>query len=114
LLSADYVVLLTSLGCEEFPVDRLGALYRLRWQVELAIKRLKSILHIDRLPAKNADLARAWLYAHLVFALVLEETAAELDALSPSAQRRAANLRLAHNSPSRRRNARNHLADAKA
>src|SRR5215217_476912 len=34
LAAADYVILLTSLGCEEFPVDRLGALYRLRWQIE--------------------------------------------------------------------------------
>jgi IS4 transposase len=112
LVSADYVILLTSLRCEQFAVDQLGALYRLRWQIELAIKRLKSILHIDRLPAKNPDLARAWLYAHLVFALVLEETAAELEALSPSAQSRQTTLRLAHNKPSRRRHARQHLAAA--
>jgi IS4 transposase len=85
LASAEYVILLTSLNRDEFPVDLLGALYRLRWQIELAIKRLKSILHIDRLPAKNPDLARAWLYAHLLFALLLEETTAELDAFSPSA-----------------------------
>jgi len=113
LVSADYVMLLTSLGCEQFPVDQLGALYRLRWQIELAIKRLKSILHIDRLPAKNPDLARAWLYAHLVFALLLEETAAELDALSPSAPNRETALRLAHDKAPRRRYAREHLATAK-
>src|SRR6267142_1856943 len=56
LAAADYVILLTSLDRNEFPSDRVGALYRLRWQIELAIKRLKSILHIDRLPAKHPDL----------------------------------------------------------
>ena len=83
LAGADHVILLTSLKREEFPIARLGALYRLRWQIELAFKRLKSILHIDRLPAKEPALARAWLNAHLLFALLLDETTAELDALFP-------------------------------
>jgi IS4 transposase len=103
LASADYLILLTSLGREEFSISLLGALYRLRWQVELAIKRLKSILHIDRLPAKNPELARAWLYAHILKALLLEEMAAELDALSPSAIGNAPDVDLAyHNAPRRR------------
>lgn len=113
LASADHVILLTSLPREQVPVSLLGALYRLRWQVELAIKRLKSILHIDRLPAKNPDLARAWLYAHLLFALLLEETAAELDALSPSAADGTADVPLAHHNPPRRRRTGQHLAAAK-
>ena len=83
LAGADYVILLTSLKREQFPIDVVAALYRLRWQIELAIKRLKSILHIDRLPAKNPDLARAWLYAHLLLALVLDETAAESGIIPP-------------------------------
>lgn len=103
LASADYLILLTSLGREEFSISLLGALYRLRWQVELAIKRLKSILHIDRLPAKNPELARAWLYAHILKALLLEEMAAELDALSPSAIVNTSDVGLAHHNPSRRR-----------
>jgi Transposase DDE domain len=83
LAGADHLILLTSLSPEAFPVERLAALYRLRWQVELAFKRLKSILHLDRLPAKDPALARAWLYAHLLFALLVDETVAELDAVSP-------------------------------
>jgi IS4 transposase len=43
LAGADYIILLTSLEREEFPIELIGALYRLRWQIELAIKRLKSI-----------------------------------------------------------------------
>jgi IS4 transposase len=114
LASADHLILLTSLKVEEFPVDLLGALYRLRWQIELSIKRLKSILHIDRLPAKDPGLARAWLYAHLLFALLLDETAAGLDALSPSAAKCATTVALANDPLPRRRLARRHLAAAQS
>jgi len=34
-----------------WPEDQVLAVYRLRWQIELAFKRLKSLLHIDRLPS---------------------------------------------------------------
>ena len=37
LAAADFIILLTSLSREEFSVDQLAALYRLRWQIELAI-----------------------------------------------------------------------------
>jgi len=83
LASADYLILLTSLDAKHYPVQRVGGLYRLRWQVELAFKRLKSLLHMDKLRAKDPDLARAWLYAHLLFALMVEETVAELDVKPP-------------------------------
>jgi hypothetical protein len=112
LAGADHIILLTSLDPKEFPVDLIGALYRLRWQIELAIKRLKSILHIDRLPAKDPNLARAWLYAHLLLALLLDATMAELDSLSPSAVETAADLDLAHHRSSRQGAARRDLAAA--
>jgi IS4 transposase len=113
LAAADYVILLTSLKREEFPIKLVAALYRLRWQIELAIKRLKSILHIDRLPAKNPDLARAWLYAHLLLALLLDEITASLGAVSPSATEFATNVALAQVNSPRRRATRRHLAAAK-
>lgn len=75
LTAAGYLLLLTSLDAKHYPAERVAALYRLRWQVELAIKRLKSILHIDRLPAKDPDLARAWLYAHLIAAFLIDDLA---------------------------------------
>lgn len=112
LAAADHIILLTSLGEEEFPIDALASLYRLRWQIELAIKRLKSILHIDRLPAKDPDLARAWLYAHLLLALILDETMAERGAISPSATNQSATFPLARHNPPRQRAARRHLAAA--
>jgi IS4 transposase len=112
LAGADFMILLTSLNREEFPINVVAALYRLRWQIELAIKRLKSILHIDRLPAKHPDLVRAWLHAHLLLALLLDDITASLGAVSPSATGFARNVTLAYNNAPRRRTARRHLAAA--
>lgn len=70
LIAAQYVILATSLAQEEFPADAVLAVYRLRWQIELAFKRLKSLLHIDKLRTKTAAGTRCWLYAHLIVALL--------------------------------------------
>lgn len=78
-----YLMLVTSLPVA-VPAAEVLALYRLRWQVELAFKRLKSLLHIGRLPAKGEALARSWLLAHLILALLIEEEAQDLLALPPS------------------------------
>ena len=72
LRAADYLMLVTSLDPQEYPADRIAALYRLRWQVEIAFKRLKSLLDFSRLPARDPSLARTWLLAKLLMALLLE------------------------------------------
>jgi IS4 transposase len=59
------------------------AAYRLRWQIELAFKRLKTLLHIDRLPAREPRLAKAWLSAHLIAALLIEDITPQLRDPSP-------------------------------
>jgi IS4 transposase len=70
LIAAEYVVLATSLAEEEFPAEEVLAVYRLRWQIELAFKRLKSLLHIDKIRTKTEAGTRCWLYAHLIVALL--------------------------------------------
>lgn len=78
LRAAEHLMLITSLGPDQASPDQLAALYRLRWRIELAFKRLKSLLHIDRLPAKDKDLARAWILAHLIAALLIEDLSPDL------------------------------------
>ena len=73
LIAAEYVVLTTSLPEEEFPAEEVLAIYRLRWQIELAFKRLKSLLHIDKLRTKTEAGTRCWLYAHLIVALLADD-----------------------------------------
>lgn len=43
-------------------------LYRLRWQIELLFKRLKSLLHLDTLPSRQGPTARSWMLARFLAA----------------------------------------------
>lgn len=78
LRAAGHLMLVTSLSRQRIGPEQLAALYRLRWSIELAFKRLKSLIHIDRLPAKDENLARAWIFAHLIAALLIEDLSPDL------------------------------------
>jgi hypothetical protein len=79
-----FLMLLTSLP-PGVPAAEVLAAYRLRWQVELAFKRLKSLLGLHRLPVKSEALARSWLFAHLILALQIEEASRALPDFPPLA-----------------------------
>ena len=83
LRAADFMMLVTSLDAQDYPAERIIELYRLRWQVELAFKRLKSLLDFSRLPAKDTGLARTWLLAKFVMALLLEDIGQDILDASP-------------------------------
>jgi hypothetical protein len=72
LIAAEYTVLATSLPQAAFPADEILAVYRLRWQIELAFKRLKSLLHLDKLRTRTDAGTRCWIYAHLIVALLAD------------------------------------------
>jgi hypothetical protein len=78
LASARFLMVLTSLPAGEATASAVLAAYRLRWQVELAFKRLKSGLGIDRLLARDPTMARSWLLSHLILALLIEDGASEV------------------------------------
>jgi DDE family transposase len=84
LEAAKYILLLTSLPATVFPPTDILALYRFRWQIELAFKRFKSLAGLDTLPAKNPELARAWIYARLIVAIIAEQIAGQVPDSSPS------------------------------
>jgi Transposase DDE domain len=73
LIAAGFLVLATSLPAVAFPAADVLAAYRLRWQIELAFKRLKSLLHIDKIRTKTEAGTRCWLYAHLIVALLCDD-----------------------------------------
>jgi len=77
LEAAKYILLLTSLPVEMFSAAEVLALYRFRWQIELAIKRMKSLAGLARLPAKKPELAQAWIYARLIVAILAEQIAGQ-------------------------------------
>jgi len=84
LEAAKYILLLTSLPTDVFPPADILALYRFRWQIELAFKRFKSLAGLDMLPAKKPELARAWIYARLIVAIIAEQIAGQVPDSSPS------------------------------
>lgn len=73
-----YMFVVTSLP-EEISADMVLNLYKLRWQVELVFKRLKSILGIGNLPAKSEKGIRSWLNGKVMVALLLEKELGELN-----------------------------------
>jgi hypothetical protein len=58
-------------------------LYRYRWQIELAFKRLKQLLKVGRLPHQDPLTATSWIHAKLVVALLLETLFRRARAFSP-------------------------------
>lgn len=84
LQAAGYVMLLTSLP-DEYVAEAILELYRMRWQIELLFKRFKSLLGLGDLPAKQPKLARSWIFAKLILALLAEKAARKLADSSPSA-----------------------------
>jgi IS4 transposase len=73
LKAAAYVFVLTDLPAEELPAVEVLELYRVRWQVEIVFKRLKSLLKLHKLRAKDPQLVRTYMLANILGALVVEE-----------------------------------------
>jgi hypothetical protein len=74
---------LTTLSAEQASDLATLDLYRLRWQIELLFKRLKSLLGFDRLPSAQGPTARSWLLARLLAAAIAQKLLDPNDALSP-------------------------------
>ena len=70
---AGYVLIITSVEKEKLNSAEVLELYRGRWQIELAFKRLKSLLDAGHVPKKNDDSARAWMQGKIMTALLIEQ-----------------------------------------
>jgi hypothetical protein len=77
LQTAGFMMLLTSLSAEQVTATDVVRLYRMRWQIELAFKRLKSLGGFAELRARDPRLARTWLLAHLIAAVLIEASLGE-------------------------------------
>ena len=87
LIAAEWVILVTSLTAADYGADRVLELYRLRWRIEIAFKRLKSIVGLQSPPGECPLTAKAWLLAHLIAVLLTE---ARLSAFGDSPRRAVA------------------------
>lgn len=71
LEAASYTIVFTTLNTTVSPLDVLEA-YRARWQVEIAFKRMKSILGLGHLRKTDMNGAKAWIHGKLLVAFLLE------------------------------------------
>jgi hypothetical protein len=82
LAAASYTFVFTSLDAS-VPAATVLEFYRARWQVEVAFKRLKSLLGLSRLKKHDPIAARAWIAAKLLVALLIEEMLNAAEHFSP-------------------------------
>ena len=77
LISAEWVIIITSLDRDEYPLSAISSLYRLRWRIEIAFKHLKSGVGLARPPGHDPRSARAHILCNLLLALLTEPLIAE-------------------------------------
>lgn len=81
LEAAGYVIVVTTLAEPSAP--EVMEFYRRRWQVELAFKRLKSLLQLGHLKKFDKQGARAWLQGKLLVACLIEKLILTAERFSP-------------------------------
>jgi hypothetical protein len=77
LVAAEWVIIITSLDRDKYPLQAIGALYRLRWRIEIGFKHLKSIVGLRSPPGSDPRSAKAHILCHLLLALLTEPLVAE-------------------------------------
>lgn len=82
LEAADYVFVFTTLG-DNIGAEQVLALYRLRWQIELEFKRLKSLIQLGHLKKRDDQAARSWLQGKLLVALLIARLIDHAERVSP-------------------------------
>ena len=80
---ASYILVFTTLTSRQATTRQVLACYRLRWQIELTFKRLKSLAHLGHVPKHDDQSSRAWLYGKLFVALLSQKLARIGSAISP-------------------------------
>jgi hypothetical protein len=72
LIAAEWMLLVTSLPADAFPLAAIADLHRARWRIELAFERLKSLIGLAGPPGNDPAVAKTWILAHLLMILLLE------------------------------------------
>lgn len=71
---AEWTMILSSVPPEQVSAVEIGEVYRLRWQIEIVIKRLKSVLQFDHLRARlGSQLAAVYLLGKSIYAILIEK-----------------------------------------
>jgi len=83
LEAAKYMCVFTTVDQSLLSAAEVMDMYRARWQVELAFKRLKSLLNFGYLPKHDEESAKAWLFGKLLVGLLAETIIETAESISP-------------------------------
>jgi Transposase DDE domain len=78
LVAAEWIILVTTLDAAAFKTDDVLDLYRVRWRIEIAFKRLKSGAGLGPPPSANDAVAKSYIYCHLLVALITDSLMREI------------------------------------
>jgi hypothetical protein len=87
LVTAASLMLITSLPREAWPAERVLTLYRRMRQVELAFKRLKSLIGLEDLRVPDSELVGVWIHTTLLVALLIDNERPSLHCERPVSPR---------------------------
>lgn len=82
LEAAGYMFVLTNLP-QTFSAESVLELYCFRWQIEMKFKTLKSVLHLDEVPARSEEGLRVYVLAKLLIALLIDSLVYQAESFSP-------------------------------
>lgn len=85
LETAAWLILFTTAPVERIETAKVIGLYKLRWQMELEIRRDKSLGGMDKLPNFRDDTIATWLYGKLLIQQIARKTVSPSVAFPPSA-----------------------------
>ena len=97
--AAGFMFLLTSVPAGMAGDVALADLYRVRWQVELAFKRWKSIAKLGEIRAKDPQLIYVWILGKIIAVAGAEMVGRRKGAFSPWGAPLRPTLRVAHRQP---------------
>ena len=80
LMMCGFISVITSIGEERFSAEEILNIYKLRWQVELAFKRFKSIGEMGVLPTSNPISNQEYYLSKMLAFLLTENEIKDLDA----------------------------------
>ena len=79
----EVIWLFTDLPSASLSGEAMKRLFRVRWQIELLFKRLKSLLDLKELPTRKGPTARSWLLLKFLAAAVAQQMLTPLESFPP-------------------------------
>ena len=83
LLSAGFLMLVTNLDAQAYPIRMVLMLYHMRWQIEMYFKRLKGLLTFDHLRAQDPQLVQTYLLGKILLAILVDLLNQQIQTCAP-------------------------------